>query len=128
MDIIDSLLHEHDQIREVLDTYHDDPLANFHHLRILLGEHTHVEESVLYAAAREYMGEETAHAVEEHSNANKLLAQLEYDPTKEDIFDQLKEAILHHVEEEEGEYFPECRKHFDAKRLVAMLEEAEDLF
>lgn len=128
MNLIDHLLEEHEEIKHLLDTYKDNPTETFDKLRKCLDDHTHEEEAVLYKKAREILPEETTHAVKEHGEASKLMAILEYDPVhKMEAFDQLKEAVLHHIEEEETEYFPAVKEHFSSEELVAMLEEAEKL-
>lgn len=128
MDLIDHLLHDHQQLQGLLETYHEDPLGKFHALRECLGHHAHEEESILYPRTRESLKEETSHAVREHTEINKLLAMLEYDPHKEESFEEFKESLKHHIEEEENEYFPKVREEFDSKQLVEMYQEAKELF
>jgi iron-sulfur cluster repair protein YtfE (RIC family) len=128
MDLIDHLLHDHQQLQGLLETYHEDPLGKFHALRECLGHHAHEEESVLYPVTREFLSKETSHAVQEHTESNKLLAQLEYDPHKEEVFEEFKKSLQHHIEEEENNFFPKVREELDSKQLVAMYEEAKELF
>jgi len=73
--------------------------------------HAQAEEIVFYPAMREH--EETAQyieeAEEEHTSVKVLLEQMKgMDPGDEEYMDMmmdLKDAIMHHVEEEESEIF-----------------------
>ena len=80
--------------------------------------HTQIEEELFYPASREALPsdkeEMVDEAVVEHAAAKNLIAEIEAMEVGEELFDAkvkvLQEMIEHHVEEEEGEYFPECRK------------------
>jgi len=78
--------------------------------------HAQAEEIVFYPAMREH--EETAQyieeAEEEHTSAKVLMEQMKgMAPDDEDFVDMmmdLKDAIMHHVEEEESEIFEAVRE------------------
>jgi hypothetical protein len=88
----------------------------FQQIDMELKVHTHIEEEIFYPASREFVeDEETVNeAVVEHASAKSLMAQLEKmrpdDPYYDAKVKVLQEMIQHHVEEEETEYFPECRR------------------
>lgn len=81
--------------------------------------HAQAEEVVFYPAMREY--EETAQyieeAEEEHTSVKVMLEQMKaMKPNDEDFTDMmmdLKDAIMHHVEEEESEIFETIRECMD---------------
>ncbi|MEV4604880.1 hemerythrin domain-containing protein [Amycolatopsis sp. NPDC049253] len=95
--------------------------------------HTYLEEEIFYPAARDAAPEEKDHvleSVEEHHVMVWLLSELQgFDPADE-TFDAkvtvLIENVRHHVEEEEGEWFPEVRKAMGRKRLQELGREMLD--
>jgi hemerythrin superfamily protein len=78
--------------------------------------HTQVEEELFYPAARKATGDNDMldEAAVEHAGAKKLIAEIEGGKPGADMFDAkvkvLGEQIHHHVEEEEGELFPEVEQ------------------
>lgn len=78
--------------------------------------HAQVEEEIFYPAARDILDEEDLvdEAVVEHASAKDLIAQLADMSPDDDLYDAkvkvLGELIEHHVEEEEDEMFPKCKK------------------
>lgn len=77
--------------------------------------HAQIEEEIFYPAAYEALDDDDLldEAEVEHASAKDLIAQIEASSPAEPLFDAkvkvLGEYINHHVEEEEGEMFPECR-------------------
>ena len=82
----------------------------------MLTVHATVEEEIFYPAAREAEVESDLldEAEVEHASAKDLIAQIESMGPDEELYDAkvkvLGEYIDHHVQEEEGEMFPKCRK------------------
>ena len=72
----------------------------------MLMVHATIEEEIFYPAARE--------AEVEHASAKDLIAQIESMSPDDELYDAkvtvLGEYIDHHVQEEEGEMFPKCRR------------------
>lgn len=90
-----------------------------------LNKHTMVEEELFYPAVRalgKAFEDEIDEALVEHAAAKQLIAQLLTMDASDDLYDAkvtvLSEQIAHHVEEEEGEMFPQVRK--SALDLVAL--------
>lgn len=85
-------------------------------LAVALKAHTQIEEEIFYPEARRATGDEDGinEAVVEHQAAKQLLAEIESMAPGDELYDAkvkvLSEEIEHHVEEEEKELFPECRK------------------
>jgi len=82
----------------------------------MLTIHATIEEEIFYPAARESEVESDLldEAEVEHASAKDLIAQIKAMGPDEELYDAkvkvLGEYINHHVEEEEGEMFPKCRK------------------
>lgn len=78
--------------------------------------HTELEEQIFYPAARETLSDEDLldEAEVEHASAKDLIAQIKAgdpsDPKWAAKVTVLGEYVDHHVEEEENEMFPKCRK------------------
>ena len=119
------LKQDHDDVRNLFAEY--DELASdeaegeerqalAEQICAMLTAHATVEEEIFYPAARE-AGVETDlldEAEVEHASAKDLIAQIRSMSPDDDLFDAkvkvLGEYVNHHVEEEEGEMFPRCRK------------------
>ncbi len=89
-----------------------------------LAVHAHIEEQIFYPAVRAKQPDEedlVLEALEEHHIVKWTLSELEGMSPSEERFDAkvtvLMESVRHHVEEEEGEMFPDVRKALGRKRL-----------
>lgn len=121
-DAVSLLMADHRKVENLFEQYEkakgDDARkqAVFQQINMELKVHTKIEEEIFYPASREFVDdEETVNEAEvEHASAKSLMAQLEKMPPSDPYYDAkvkvLQEMIEHHVEEEETEYFPECRK------------------
>ena len=101
-----------------------------HEICAKLTAHATAEEEIFYPAAREAGVESDLldEAEVEHASAKDLIAQIQSMDPDEDLYDAkvkvLGEYIDHHVEEEEGEMFPKCRKaKMDLAGLAAQIME-----
>ncbi len=90
--------------------------------------HMTIEEEIFYPASRDFVEADMVNEAEvEHAGAKELMEQLEGMSPDDEYYDAkvkvLQEQIEHHVEEEETEYFPACRKsEMDLKAIGAQLE------
>lgn len=90
--------------------------------------HAQIEEEIYYPATREAIDDDDLldEAEVEHASAKQLIAEIQSMKAGDRLFDAkvtvLGEYIDHHVEEEEGEMFPESRdSDLDLKELGAKL-------
>jgi len=98
----------------------------FTQLKQALTLHTQVEEQVFYPALKSF--EETKdmvpEALEEHQEVDELLAEMAaLSPGNDEFMDkftELRDAVEHHVEEEENEMFPKAEKALGESRLQEM--------
>lgn len=77
--------------------------------------HSQAEERIFYPAYEEVDSEMVAESLEEHHQVDNTLAELKEMPEYEgEEFEAkvtvLEEMLKHHIEEEEGEMFPEAEK------------------
>jgi hemerythrin superfamily protein len=81
----------------------------------MLTAHTTIEEEIFYPAAREAGVESDLldEAEVEHASAKDLIAQIGSMSPDDELYDAkvkvLGEYVDHHVQDEEGELFPQCR-------------------
>jgi len=88
--------------------------------------HTRIEEELFYPAVHEALGEDAAEmlaeAKVEHNSLKRLMDDIDDSTPGSEAYDAdvkvLGEYVKHHVEEEEGELFPDVRKSYlDLKAL-----------
>ncbi|MBD2102919.1 hemerythrin domain-containing protein [Leptolyngbya sp. FACHB-261] len=91
-----------------------------------LSEHSLVEKEIFYPAVQDFQDTEGLidEAYGEHASVEELLEEI-YDlsPSASDFkarVSQLRQAVQHHVAEEENELFPKVRHHLDKEELEAM--------
>jgi len=107
---------------------------------LALTVHTQIEEEIFYPAAREAIekSELIDEAIVEHASAKQLITEIKEMDANDELYDAkvkvLGEQVLHHVEEEEDELFPEIESsELDlealgrkmAERKAALLKETE---
>lgn len=98
----------------------------FTELKAALTLHTQMEEQVFYPALENH--DETSDMIQEaygeHQEVDELLAELStLAPSNDEFMDKLTEmrdAIEHHVEEEENEMFPKAEQILGQARLQEM--------
>ncbi|GET38805.1 hemerythrin domain-containing protein [Microseira wollei] len=132
MDVFELIKAEHRKAEELFSAIEsaDDPTQRYDYFQQIYQElnlHAQTEELVLYPAMREY--EETNQFVEaaeeEHVKAKELLEEIKsLDPDSSQFkskIKKLKEAVEHHVQEEENSLLPtvsECMKKKELQQLA----------
>jgi iron-sulfur cluster repair protein YtfE (RIC family) len=124
---IDLLRDDHRRVEEIFDRIEQapdrlekDPL--FEEACAELEAHMHLEETLLYPLFAERPGyiELIEDAYDEHQEAKELIREIRQATTDESFIDQLDElieAVLHHVDEEESEVFPRLMEELGEARL-----------
>jgi hemerythrin-like domain-containing protein len=140
MNAIELLERQH---REVEALFHDmertkqDDVQKLRQLCARLADtltaHFEIEEQYFYPAAKVgELSEMVEQAAVEHFEAKKLVAQLmEAEPGSKEFFltlAELKDAVINHVEEEEGEMLPAARKVLSREELSALGEDMATRF
>ena len=116
------------QFEKLEDEAEKQALAN--QICLALTIHAQIEEEIYYPAVREAIDDDDLldEAEVEHASAKQLIAEIQAMKAGDRLFDAkvivLGEYVNHHVEEEEGEMFPESRdSKLDLKELGARMAE-----
>ena len=130
MDAVKLLKQDHDEVKKMLTDLENtteraektrtEGLATLkHELEI----HEAIEEEVFYPALKEHpkTKELALEGYEEHHIVDMVMAEIEgVEPSDETWmakFTVMKENLEHHIEEEEGEMFPQAEQVFDDSEL-----------
>jgi len=101
-------------------------------LKVELEAHASAEEQAFYSKLmKEPKGtDETRHAVEEHQEMHEMISELDIMDNSEPLwmkkFEALAHKVIHHVDEEEEEFFPKAKKIFDGLEEKAMSEDFKE--
>src|SRR5436853_1683649 len=132
MNIIEMLTQDHQEASAMMDRIESanagDPsvMMTFNQLKEALTLHAEIEEQIFYPALRN--NDETADQIEEsfeeHQEVKDLLAEMSGLQGGNDEFmsmmSDLRDAVEHHVEEEENELFPQAQQILGDSRLQEM--------
>jgi hemerythrin superfamily protein len=129
-DAVQLLLRQHDEIRRLFGEFDERSSRPskrkeeiVRELITILVKHAEIEEQVFYPAVREELeglSDEIDEDLEEHHAAELILWELDHLDSKADRYDAkvtvLKENILHHLEEEESDLFPQVTEQMTEER------------
>jgi hemerythrin superfamily protein len=116
---IEALKTDHRFVRELFERYfatrdEDTKRETGRHVLLLLEMHTSLEEGVFYPRVRDADPRLVDHCEEDHEEARQLIDRLkpmdESDPQAEQLFRQLADMVLLHVEQEEANLFPKVEQ------------------
>lgn len=133
MDAIRLLTDDHDALKKLLEQGDQTTERGvktrtdlLQRIKTELTAHEVIEEEIFYPALKEHpkAKELVLEGYEEHHVVDTVMAELEQTPVDDEVwgakFTVMKENIEHHIEEEEGEMFPQARQVFDADELKAL--------
>lgn len=133
-DILELILADHRQFEKLFSQVEKAKKSEqvdslFNQIYKELNLHSRAEELVFYPALREF--EDTDDIIEEaeaeHEEAAAMLEELKaLGPDSEEFPDriaELKEAVMHHLQEEESEVFEIIRDYMDEEELSALGQE-----
>ena len=141
MEATSLLIKDHEAVKKLFEQFeaagdaaYKVKKAIFETIKSELLIHMDIEESIFYPAVKaqpsEELKDEIREADEEHHVAKLLLAEISKMKPEDEQYDAkvtvLRENIEHHVEEEEGELFPNTRKRLDEEMLEQLGEEMEE--
>lgn len=139
MNIIDAVEQDHEKVVDLFEQFFSQSAGAVKTRQSLAEEirrelvvHSHAEEAVVYPAAREMlpdMRDLVLESLEEHHVVSRTLSELEGMKADDERFQAkvsvLKEAVLHHIEEEEDELLPALARKLGDERLVQLGERFE---
>jgi hemerythrin superfamily protein len=139
IDAIELLQEQHREVEDLFDEIENTSsratktrLQLVQKLAVAIEAHAQIEEKIFYPAGREFDEDTTLEAYEEHSVVRHLIEKLKQTEADDELFmarvTVLKEMIEHHVEEEEGEYFPKVSKKLGKKKLAALGMELQEAY
>lgn len=135
MNAIELLEQQHDEAEELmnrLEKGRGDRTEMLRELAAKLAAHMRIEEEIFYPRCREVVEKEILESLEEHTLAAFGLKRLceigTDDPSFAAKLKAVKELVLHHVEEEEDEWFPKVQKAFDRDELETLGAQMEERF
>jgi hemerythrin-like domain-containing protein len=133
MNVIEMLIEDHKEAAGLMDQLqvadkgsNRSTMELFNQLKSALKLHTEIEEQIFYPALRSH--EETAdmidESLDEHREVDEILAEMTgLSATNDEFMDkltELRDAVEHHVEEEESEMFPKAERILGESRLQEM--------
>jgi iron-sulfur cluster repair protein YtfE (RIC family) len=141
MEATSLLIKDHEAVKKLFEQFeaagdaaYKVKKAIFETIKSELLIHMDIEESIFYPAVKaqpsEELKDEIREADEEHHVAKLLIAEISKMKPEDEQYDAkvtvLRENIEHHVEEEEGELFPNTKKRLDEEMLEQLGEEMEE--
>ena len=130
MDAVTLLKDDHDTLKKILNDLDSTTERGvktreelFTRVRRELEVHEAIEEEIFYPALKEHpkAKELVLEAYEEHNVVDMVMAEIEDTPYDDERWGAkltvMKENIEHHIEEEEGEMFPQARQIFERSEL-----------
>lgn len=130
MKITDAIKEEHKAVEQLFTEYGEDPRHDLA-MKICdeLDSHARREEGVAYPAFRTVVPDLINHSVTEHEEARQLIRDVRNasdSESEKDLMTQLKDAILHHVEEEETKVLPAADEEIEANELENLGEQFQE--
>jgi hemerythrin-like domain-containing protein len=130
MDAVTLLKDDHDTLKKILNDLDSTTERGvktreelFTRMRRELEVHEAIEEEIFYPALKEHPRAKdlVLEAYEEHNVVDMVMAEIQDTPYDDETWGAkltvMKENIEHHIEEEEGEMFPQARDVFERSEL-----------
>lgn len=132
MDAIVLLKNDHKRVKALFKKLKSHDLSVVPDVCAELTVHAEIEEKIFYPAVRGEVEElDVDEAYQEHHVAKVLIEELQAMSSEDEMYEAkavvLMEMVEHHVEEEEGELFPEVRQAFGRKQLQELGQQLEEL-
>lgn len=139
MEIYEALKSDHEELKGLLNdliALKDDDDYRYvliEEIRNALVPHSRAEESVFYNTLRAVNADKKLvfHGYQEHMEAETLLRTLQVMDKMNmgwrPVAEKLREAVTHHITEEESEIFAEARNAFTSEEAIAMADAFNEL-
>lgn len=116
---VEALLRDHNMVRKLVDSYRNSQSMDVKRqaasqIMTLLDIHSQLEEQVFYPAVRNIDSSMIGHFEQEHQKTDDMLQSLKSmsldDPQADQMLQQVIDMTLHHIQEEENEFFPKLEQ------------------
>lgn len=116
---VEALIRDHNTVRKLVEAYQNGQSADAkmqaaQQILVLLETHSKLEEGVFYPAVRNVDPQMVGHFEQEHQKADDLVESLKSsslaDQQSDQLMQQLIQMTMHHIEEEENEFFPKLQQ------------------
>ncbi|NEX62224.1 hemerythrin domain-containing protein [Noviherbaspirillum galbum] len=116
---IEALIRDHNTVRRLVEAYQQDhsreaKMQAAQQILTLLEMHSQLEEGVFYPAVRNIDPQMIGHFEQEHQKADDLVQALKNgsldDQRSEQLLQQLIDMTMHHIQEEENDFFPKLQQ------------------
>jgi hypothetical protein len=113
---VKALFKDYEKLAKAEDSAEEEKQALAGQICAMLTVHATIEDEIFYPAARAAIEEQDLldEAKVEHASVKELVAQIESMAPSDELYDAkvtvLGEYVEHHVQEEEKEMFPQCKK------------------
>jgi hemerythrin superfamily protein len=116
---IEALIRDHNTVRKLVEAYQSGhspevKMQAAQQILVLLETHSKLEEGVFYPAVRNVDAQMVGHFEQEHQKADDILESLKssslQDQQSDQLMQQLIQMTMHHIEEEENEFFPKLQQ------------------
>lgn len=116
---VEALIRDHNMVRRLAEAYLNGhsievKLEAAEKILLLLETHSRLEETVFYPAVRDIDASMIGHFEQEHQKTDDLLHSLKSGSLEDTQMDQMMRQLLdmtmHHIEEEENEFFPKLEQ------------------
>jgi hemerythrin superfamily protein len=136
MNALELLIEDHQKVAQLLDLAEEteddkEKQKLFEQIKTELEAHAHIEETIFYPALREHeeLKDLVLEAFEEHKQVKTLLREISELTDGSEKFGAklkvMKENVEHHVDEEEGEMFPQVEDLMGEEQLERLGMEME---
>lgn len=121
MDALELLMTDHQRVKDLFKEVESSQTENkqrviFETIKREIQLHAYIEENIFYPTFAKFdeFKDIVAHSLEEHKEVHQLLQQISQLKTnagqlKDKLF-ELRDKVEHHVQEEEGKFFPRVRQ------------------
>lgn len=129
MDAVELLMHDHRMVEQLFRDYEsahsDAQRRGVVEITVReLSKHAALEEVTVYPFAKQFLdgAVDVDEQLSEHKTVKELLASLDAlsagDDSEGRLVGELKAAVTHHIEEEEGQFLPALRQGVDEQALI----------
>jgi hemerythrin superfamily protein len=131
-DMVSVLIRDHEEVKDLFRRIEStDDVTSRRKLADLvtaeLVRHSVAEEMYLYPAARDALPDGDRKAdeeIQEHAEVEELLKRWERldadDPEFTAVFEEMRRSVLHHIDQEEGQLFPELQRNLTVPQMDAL--------